>query len=327
MKKILFSEKQINDIIHKYKVENYSQKNIGEIYGVSKNVIARILKENNIPSKDNSKEIPEEIVEQILDRYVNEHYGLQSAGAPWGYGQKVVETLLKKANITKRSYIESKQITRLYSLNDDFFKEQNSNMAYILGFLASDGNVSSSENSINIQLQRADEQILKDIKEIVQSNRPLDYYTTVAGRETVKFQVWSSSWKNDLSLYGIIPNKTFNLQPPNYLKKEYRIDYIRGYFDGDGSIWWKENNFHQCYWDIVGASNSVINWIYQTLVNDYGIINSFGINNFYTSNDVKMYKISYYGFEKIKLLYSALYYDDNVLCLKRKKEKMETILK
>ena len=200
-------------------------------------------------------------------------------------------------------------------------------MAYILGFLASDGNVSNSENSINIQLQRADEQILKDIKEIVQSSRPLDYYTTAAGRETVKFQVWSSSWKNDLSLYGIVPNKTFNLQPPNYLKKEYRIDYIRGYFDGDGSIWWKENNPHQCYWDIVGASNSVIDWIYQTLINDYGIINSFGINNFYTSNDVKMYKISYYGFEKIKLLYSALYYDDNVLCLKRKKEKMETILK
>ena len=93
MRKIEFSEQQTKDIIHKYKIEKMSQTQIAEAYNVSKNVIRNLLITNNIQIRNNSKEIPDDIIEQILDRYVNQHYGLQTAGAPWGYGQKVVKKL------------------------------------------------------------------------------------------------------------------------------------------------------------------------------------------------------------------------------------------
>lgn len=327
MEKINFTETQIKDIIHKYTIKKLSQQKIAEIYGVSKTAIRNLLLRNNVTMRDNSKEIPEEIVEQILDRYINGHYGLQSAGAPWGYKQKVVETLLKKAGIKKRTYAESKQVTRIYSLNDNFFKEQNSNMAYILGFIAADGNVALKENSINIQLQKNDEQILQDIKRITKSTRPLDYYSTKAGIETVKFQVWSAEWKKDLAVYNIVPHKTFILKPPTFLNSEYYIDYIRGYFDGDGSISYRTTDISYCSWEIVGASSEMIEWIKNVLAEQYGIISTSGVTSRYTENNQKIYKIGYYTVEKIQKLYNALYNNPECLCLKRKKEKFETILK
>lgn len=325
MGKIIFSEKQINDILHKYTVEKISKAKIAKSYNVSASVITRILQENNIKIRDTSTEIPEEIVEKIIDRYVNQHYGLCTAGSPWGYSQKVVETILKKANIRKRNYTESKQITRLYQLDDNFFKKQNSNMAYILGFLAADGNVASKENSISIQLQKSDEKLLQQIQKIVKSTRPLDYYTTSLGHDSVKFQVWSAEWKKDLAIYNIVPNKTFILQPPTFLDTQYSIDYIRGYFDGDGSVSYKDKNPRNCVWEIVGASKDVITWIYQILAKKYQITTT-GILSFYTDNNVRMYKITYCGIEKLKKIYSTLYANPNCLCLERKKQKIETIL-
>lgn len=327
MGKIEFTEQQTHDIIHKYQIEKISQNKIAQAYNVSKTAIRNVLLKNNVQMRDNSKEIPEEIVEQILDRYVNGHYGLQSAGAPWGYGQKVVETLLKKAGIKKRNYTESKQITRLYPLDDNFFTVQSSDMAYILGFIASDGNVALKENSISIQLQKSDEQILQDIKEITKSTRPLDYYLTNAGNETVKFQVWSAEWKKDLAIYNIVPHKTFILKPPIYLDPKYYIDYIRGYFDGDGSVSYRKDNVKHCSWEIIGMSKEMIEWINNVLYQQYGIISTSGVTMAYTEHNEKVYKIGYYTTEKLQKIYNALYYDDNCLCLKRKKEKFETILK
>ena len=200
-------------------------------------------------------------------------------------------------------------------------------MAYVLGFLAADGNVASKENSISIQLQKSDEQLLKDIKEITESSRPLDYYITNAGHDTVKFQVWSAEWKKDLAIYNIVPNKTYILQPPSFLAEKYYIDYIRGYFDGDGSVSHRIDNIKHCSFEIIGMSEPVIEWIKDVLIQQYGIFSTSGVTSRYTENNKKVYKIGYYTIDKLQKIYNALYYDNNCLCLQRKKEKFETILK
>lgn len=327
MRKIEFTPQQTHDIIHKYQYEHLSQQKIAEYYNVSKTAIRNLLLANNVQMRNNKMEIPDTIKQQIIDRYVNQYFGLQTAGKPWGYSQKVVETLLKDAGIHKRTYLEAKQIARAYSVNDDYFKTQSSNMAYILGFLATDGNIAKKENRINIQLQLQDEQILQDIKNEVQSTYNLDYYKTRAGCDTVKFNIWSYEWKKDLAIYNIIPNKTFVLMPPDRLNKIYYKDFIRGYFDGDGSISCYKNNIKHCSWEIVGASKSMIEWIYNILANQYHIFNTNKITKFYTDNDKLIYKIGYYRVEDIQKLYNLLYQDDDCLCLLRKKEKFETILK
>ena len=198
-------------------------------------------------------------------------------------------------------------------------------MAYILGFIAADGNVAKKENAISIQLHKKDAEILEKIKELTDSNRPLDFYKTSQGRDSVKFQVWSAEWKRDLAVYNIVPNKSLILKPPTFLNEKYYKDYIRGYFDGDGSIWTRKDHLNQCYWDIVGASKEIIVWIREVLANQFGIVNNKILTD-HLDTGVIMYKITYVGKAKLQQIYDALYSDRNCLSLKRKREKIETIL-
>lgn len=326
MGKINFTEQQINYIITQY-LNKKSKNKIAKEFQVNPSVINRILLENKINIRSKKipprKQVSEEIQQKIIDNYI-QGKGLIAAGKSFGCSQKVVETILKNHGIKKRTYEESKQAQRIYSLNDDFFKIQTPDMAYILGFIAADGCVSAKENSLSIQLQKQDTELLEKIKDIVQSTRPLDFYTTHQGRDTVKFQVWSAAWKKDLMVYNIVPNKTFTLKPPTFLKRSLYKDYIRGYFDGDGCIYYRNNDYAQCNWEIVGASKEMIIWIREFLATEYGIVN----NKILTStldSGVIMYKTTYGGKEKISKIYNALYYP-NCLTLQRKKEKIETIL-
>lgn len=194
-------------------------------------------------------------------------------------------------------------------------------MAYILGLIASDGNIAKKENKITIQLSAEDKDILGKIKEITKSSRPLDNYITKNNRDTIKFSVYSSEWKKDLKVYGIVPAKTFILKPPNFLQKQYWIDYIRGYFDGDGTIYSTigcNNRF-----EIVGASKDVIEQIRLFLSNNYNITCS--LQERTLSNGTKIFKITYSSKEDLIKLYH-LFYDNSKLYIKRKKEKFQTVL-
>lgn len=266
----------------------------------------------------------EEIEKKAIYNYLELHQGLQTAGKEFGISQFMMEKILKKYGIKKRSYTEAKQIVRKYPCNDDYFKNQNSDMAYILGLLASDGSISKKENLVAIQLQEEDKEILEKIRQLTKVERPLEeYIRKETNHKICSFRNWSSEWKKDLSHYGIIPLKTFTLKPPYFLNKNYTIDYIRGYFDGDGSIY-QVSSQNRIFFEICGASKIVIDWIYDCLVNQYHIL----VNKKLTevlSNGTIIYKIKIGSKDELLKLYNLLYNDTN-LYLERKKKKFENLL-
>ena len=121
----------------------------------------------------------------------------------------MMEKILKKYGIPKRTYTEAKQEGRKYPCNDDFFKIQSPDMAYILGFIASDGYISAKENCISIEILQKDKDILFQIAEKTSVTKPISLQTRNNGCETATLRNWSASWKQDLSHYGIVNNKTF----------------------------------------------------------------------------------------------------------------------
>lgn len=270
------------------------------------------------------KEISIEKEKQIIYDYVEQQLSIYKLQSKYSLSQHMIEKILKKYGIKKRTYTEAKQLGRKYTCDDDFFKKQNKEMAYILGLIASDGSVSKKENLIAIQLQHEDRNILDKIREITKIERPIEsYIRTGTNHEINSLRNWSAEWKKDLNHYGIIPNKTFILQPPEFLQSEFRIDYIRGYFDGDGSIY-SINSQNRIFFEITGASKKVIDWIRNELVNHYHIF----LNKELTetlSNGTVMYKIKIGSIEEIKKIYN-LFYQDSDLYIKRKYEKFQTLL-
>ncbi len=126
-------------------------------------------------------------------------------------------------------------------VNHDFFKVWSSDMAYILGFITADGYINESKNTLAIQLSSKDKSLLGYIKKTIKSSNKINVYERNNCKDGIKrtrccFSITSKSIISDLKALGLQQKKTGFEQwanpPENYI-----CDYIRGYFDGDGSIY------------------------------------------------------------------------------------------
>ena len=116
----------------------------------------------------------------------------------------------------------------------DVFKELDEYSCYWAGFLAADGNV-DSKNRIRLMLQYDDIGHLEKFKELLGATYAISINTDKYNR--CSFEFTHRDMCSDLKeLFFIIPNKTDKLQFPNHLNIEQMRHYLRGYFDGDGSI-------------------------------------------------------------------------------------------
>lgn len=278
--------------------------------------------------------ITEEIKQGVIDNYVNKKWGQIKSGKPYGVGQKGVNKILKEANIKIRNLQEANSLHKdkmKMSFNEDYFDTEIPNMAYILGLLASDGCISSNRNEIIIKLNTVDKEILERIHNELNMTRPIKDHITNSGQAYSVLSLSSIKIKKILKeKYNIGPRKTFNLIFPYNLKREYWIDFIRGYFDGDGWISLKSDG--QIQSGICGACKEVLQTIVDYLYEDFNIPKVKVYEEY--SKYVKLngeksiiYRITY-GKESSKLLYNILYREDkNSLFLKRKKDKFDLLFK
>ena len=100
----------------------------------------------------NKLQLPKETVDKIIDYYCNYQYGQQKTAKLCGVTITQVRKTLLENNIRIRNFSEaatiSNQLRRKYDVNDNYFDEENPNMAYYLGFIAADGTVSKDGNQI-----------------------------------------------------------------------------------------------------------------------------------------------------------------------------------
>ncbi|MCA1053854.1 hypothetical protein LCM10_02555 [Rossellomorea aquimaris] len=146
---------------------------------------------------------------------------------------RYVNLVLRKHNVKRRAKGSWK---RKYDVNEHYFKTWSNNMAYILGFFAADGCINRDLSSVSFS--QKDIEILKQIKIELNSNHPF-----VQNPKTGVYilNIHSKVMKDDLiKIHGIKPNKSLNLKLPS-IPKPFLSHFVRGYFDGDGSIYKKRN--------------------------------------------------------------------------------------
>jgi len=146
-------------------------------------------------------------------------------------------------------------------------------MAYIMGFIAADGTLPINRNIIKIGLNPKDVDILEQIKAIVEIESNIHYYTTAKGYNVCSLEWTSLRHRDTLRNYHITPQKTQTLAPPTILKECYYKDYIRGYFDGDGSIGTAAGKDTQFRYRIAAHKDAtVLEWIAQVFSTQAGVL-------------------------------------------------------
>ena len=160
----------------------------------------------------------------------------------FGCSRSYVLKLLKDRNIP---VIPQTIVQRKRNVNEFFFEViDTEEKAYWLGFMYADGSVTwKSDISGHISITLKDKSHLEKFNTSLCSDYPITSYLVKegkgAGNTYHRISITSKKLADDLTKHGCHANKTYDLMYPNesiFADKSLIRHFIRGYFDGDGSV-------------------------------------------------------------------------------------------
>lgn len=223
--------------------EGWSTRQIAPMVGVTENQAYRAIGRMGLKSKALKTNTTPKERQEIRDLYLSGLTIREIVELFEGrYKEGFVNLLIK--DIARPN---GKQATLFH----DYFKDINSeHKAYWLGFIYADGCVKKDngkgENggwNLSMELKVSDKYILEELcRDLGSDKSPREYKSTESRgnfkpKHNAKIEFYSKELCGDLIKWGAVPNKTHLLKElpkiPNHLMRHF----IRGYFDGDGTIY------------------------------------------------------------------------------------------
>ena len=188
--------------------------------------------------------IPVEKHKELSEKYLSGISAI-SLSKEYKVSWTTVLNMLKRNGIKIRPFSES---NRKYPINENFFDViDTQEKAYFLGFLFADG--CNHEIRVSINLSEKDKDMLEKLNLLIHpKGKPLyrgdartsqfkNKNTLAHTKVNYHLVIENKHVAETLSKYGCVPRKTNVLQfPHKSIKPDMLPHFIRGYFDGDGSI-------------------------------------------------------------------------------------------
>lgn len=232
------SEKHTILKLHK---QGYNTVEIGKILNRDNSTVGRYLRKCNLVTHKNKCKLLEQDKQNIIELY---QQGLTAKQNLPYFSDKV------KSENTIMSIVKQVGINRPVGIvphcdQNYFEKIDTEEKAYFLGLLLTDGNICKIKNRkssylIQIGLKYTDYEILEKLKKELNSTNKIQHYKTDK-RDECYFGVSSYKLAMDLMQHGIKPNKTFNTELNYDIPIHLFRHYIRGIFDGDGTVYISKN--------------------------------------------------------------------------------------
>lgn len=219
-----------------------------------------------------------------------------------------------------------------YKFNENYFETINTpEKAYWLGFIAADGYITKRTQGQHVfGISLHEKEPLEKLLVCLESNKKILEYdcSKMSNKYSNKFEYKllfvSNKMVSDLEKNGIVERKTFKLEfPYNIISKELYPHYIRGYFDGDGSVFYSITR---------GIKDEVLN---VSICGTYNFLDSLKKElDFLTEDDKCLYKdertskdtwaLKLYNQSRALKFYRYIYQNiSNNIYLVRKKKKFD----
>lgn len=212
------------------------------------------------------------------------------------------------------------------TLNQDFFKVWSPEMAYVLGYLAADGcMIKNRRGGYFIEFTSTDRILIENLRRVVGSNHHISerIRRNPKWKTAYRLQVGSKAWFQDLSSLGFTARKSNDLVFPN-VPTEYLGHFVRGYFDGDGCVYFNSLAF---------ADRKNKRWILLLLFTSgsrgfldslKAILSEFGVKGGYVFEKSRGFDLRFSHKDSLAI-YMMMYHTAPIsdLYLPRKREKLE----
>lgn len=196
--------------------------------------------------------------------------------------------------------------------------EWSSNFAYAIGLLTADGCLSKDKR--HIDLTSKDKSQINLFKKCLCLQTKISKKYSGAGNLSYHTQFGDVLFYRFLENIGLTSAKSKTISSV-LVPSKYFIDFLRGYFDGDGSsysfydrVYEKSYRF---YITFTSASPKFFDWLRMELDSRLGIKGSLGYNH---NNPYVQLKFSK---KQALVLVKRMYYSDTVPCLRRKRLKIQ----
>jgi hypothetical protein len=238
----------------------------------------------------------------------------EAALQDWLVNKKGIrETACKyKTDPTKFKQFIEETVGKLDKTYYDIFETiDTEEKAYWLGFLFADGYVSGTRHAVALDLQLKDKEHLMKFKSFLNS-----HVNITEDSFRCRMTITNKKFKEDLIKLGCTPKKSLSLifpVIPDYLLKHF----IRGYFDGDGSI---TRNIKEGIWNnasIGGGSKAFMEELKKIIIDKAKI----AIPQLYKRSEHSFWYIIFSG-DKFVNFVNYMYKDCNIY-LDRKMDRVK----
>lgn len=198
---------------------------------ISSTTAYNIIKRNDIPTRTRGgiRELP---IKEIVDYYYIQNLSVLEIAKKYNVHEKTIYNYLSRNGYEARGVGEYHNPELMHDYFENIDTERK---AYFLGFMIADGNVMIRDNSapaIRLSINSRDKYILDVFKREVLSENKISYSQK---KDMSTFSIHSQKMFDDISKFGVVPNKTFKTYLP-FISAEFMPHLIRGVFDGDGWI-------------------------------------------------------------------------------------------
>lgn len=246
------------------------------------------------------------------------------------------EDIIAKIKYLKYYKPQPRGITRKYTINPHYFDIiDTEEKAYWYGFIFADGCITKTKSHANIilNLQIQDKDHLEQLKKAINSDVPIRERLTIEAiirGKVIKphpfcsLQICCTSLVDQLISKGCIPNKSFQKVFPTWLNESLYSHYIRGYFDGNGSIGYtrlEKQDYVRYFFQIISTEKH-LNRIKEILDNQCQIETKINLHDLNPNNPIRRLEIS--GKNNVIRVGKYLY-ENATIFLNRKKIKFDEI--
>lgn len=273
-----------------------------------------------LPGYKNEKELSLKEKEKIIKYYYdNPDKQVKEINKIFKLTKRTMNNLFKEFNISSRR-------KNRYTLNEYFFDIiDNELKAYLLGYLFADGFVGDEKyNNIVFSQKKEDAEAVKLLKKSIEYTGDLRIFkprisSFKNSSDQVAINFSSMHMANTLRNCGLSKKEFYDKFPK--LNNVLMRHFIRGFFDGDGSITLTRSTYKdKIYYG--GAFNIIIN---KKLVNSFlNLFNEIHFTIDQSKTDYMVY-LKCNSKKSIKLIYNY-FYKDSKYFLSRKKKKFDEII-
>lgn len=227
-------------------VEGKRDAEIAEMFGVDRKNISYwrdkkfgIKSVAKRPENKSKIYLSEENVEYVLHQYFTKKVSMLNIGENLSVSPQIIARTIRSQGYETRDVGEA---SKIFSANDNFFNAiDTEEKAYWLGMLYADGTIQEGRGTVSLGLKSDDEPHIQRMLDDMESDNPIKTYSKKMNGKTFyssKANIYSRQLTNDLVALGCFQNKSLSLEFPteSQVPRHLIFHFIRGYFDGDGSI-------------------------------------------------------------------------------------------